>query len=125
MISVSTSGSTKSTEKFLRTMERLDIVEILHIGGQMGVHALMAAIPIDTGKAALSWYYQIEYTKNRVSIVWYNSDINHGFPIAIMLQYGHGTGGGGYVQGRDYINPAMRPVFDRIQDYIWKAVTSA
>jgi hypothetical protein len=75
--------------------------------------------------AADSWSYEIERSGRSVTIKWLNTDIENGFPVAIMLQYGHGTGTGGYVQGMDYINPAMRPIFDSIADQVWKAVTSA
>lgn len=107
-------------------MER--IKEIFHFGlldkyGRDGVAALSSATPVDSGNTANSWYYEIENKKGQVRINFLNSNINQGVPIAIMLQYGHGTGTGGWVQGRDYINPAIQPVFDRILQDIWKEVT--
>lgn len=91
--------------------------------GEEGVSALSSATPVDTGLTAGSWYYKIEKEKGRVSISFWNSNIQNGVPIAIILQYGHATGTGGWVQGRDYINPAIRPVFDRIAEEAWKEVT--
>ena len=91
--------------------------------GREGVMALSANTPVDSGLTANSWYYIIENKKGSVSITFCNSNISEGVPIAIILQYGHGTGTGGWVQGRDYINPAIRPIFDRIADEAWKEVT--
>ena len=113
--------------KFTNYIERLK--EIVHMSkldkyGQQGVAALSSATPVDSGKTASSWYYEIEQGKNGANISFYNSNINKGVPIAIILQYGHGTGTGGYVQGRDYINPAIQPVFDKIVDEAWKEVTN-
>lgn len=112
--------------KATRYMER--IKEIIHFGlldkyGRDGVAALSSATPVDSGNTANSWYYEIENKKGQVRINFLNSNINQGVPIAIILQYGHGTGTGGWVQGRDYINPAIQPVFDRILQDIWKEVT--
>lgn len=91
--------------------------------GKAGVAALSSATPIDSGLTANSWYYKIERTKGGASISFYNSNIQNGVPIAIILQYGHGTRNGGWVQGRDYINPAIQPVFDEITEKAWKEVT--
>jgi hypothetical protein len=91
----------------------------------MGAAALANATPTDTGLAAGSWDYRIERSRASCSITWTNSDVESGFPVSIMLQYGYSTGTGGYVQGRDYINPAMRPVFDQIEEAVRKAVTSS
>ena len=112
--------------KATRYMER--IKEIIHFGlldkyGRDGVAALSSATPVDSGNTANSWYYEIENKKGQVRINFLNSNINQGVPIAIILQNGHGTGTGGWVQGRDYINPAIQPVFDRILQDIWKEVT--
>lgn len=93
--------------------------------GRMGVEALSKATPVDTGLTAKSWYYEIEKTKDSVSISFYNSNVQNGIPIAIILQYGHATGTGGWVEGRDYINPAIRPIFDEIAEKAWKEVTKA
>ena len=91
--------------------------------GQAGVSALRAATPVDTGLTASSWDYKIERSNTEVSITFFNTNIQNGVPIAIILQYGHGTGTGGYVQGRDYINPAIQPIFDEMAESAWKEVT--
>lgn len=91
--------------------------------GRAGVAALSSATPVETGLAAQSWYYEVEQSSSSVRIVFYNSDVENGFPVAIMLQYGHGTGTGGWVEGRDYINPAIQPIFDKIAEDAWKEVT--
>ena len=91
--------------------------------GRAGVAALASATPVDSGQTANSWYYEIERQNGSVSIIFNNSNVNKGVPIAIILQYGHGTGTGGWVQGRDYINPAIQPIFDEIANNAWKEVT--
>lgn len=91
--------------------------------GREGVAALSSATPVRTGLTANSWYYEIEHQNGSVSITFNNSNVNKGIPIAIILQYGHGTRNGGWVQGRDYINPAIQPVFDRIAKEAWEEVT--
>lgn len=113
--------------KFNRYLERLK--EAVKLGdlnkyGRQGVQALSSATPIESGETANSWYYKINRTKESVSITFHNSNIQDGVPIAIILQYGHGTGTGGYVEGRDYINPAIQPIFDRIAEDAWKEVTN-
>ena len=125
MFSVTSSGSFAKTEAFLRSMQRTDFAHILEKYGREGVQALSAATPIDSGRTAASWGYEIERKGSSFTLTWFNTDIENGFPVAIMLQYGYGTGTGGFVQGRDYINPAIRPIFDRIAEDIWKVVTSA
>jgi hypothetical protein len=106
-------------------MSKGDLYRTLEASAREGVTALAEAVPTDSGLAADSWDYKIERSGSSVTIEWTNTDVENGFPVAIMLQFGYGTGTGGYVQGRDYINPAMKPVFDRIADQVWKAVTSA
>lgn len=91
--------------------------------GKQGVAALSSATPVETGLTASSWYYRIERSDSTISITFLNSNVQNGVPIAVILQYGHGTGTGGWVQGRDYINPALRPIFDKIADDAWKEVT--
>lgn len=118
-------GSFRRTEKFLAAMQKLDVQGVLEEAGREGVKALQAATPTDSGLARSSWGYEISRTAGSLSIIWTNGDVENGFPVALMLQYGYGTGTGGYVQGRDYINPAMRPVFDKIADKVWKVVTSS
>lgn len=113
--------------KLTNYLERLK--EIMRLGvldkyGRKGVAALSSATPVASGKTASSWRYEIERDKSGAKIVFYNSNVNKGVPIAIILQYGHGTRNGGYVQGRDYINPAIQPVFDDIVEAAWKEVTS-
>jgi hypothetical protein len=126
VISFSVSGSTRRTEDFLRKMIQPGyIFRSLDAAAQKGVAALAAATPVESGLASTSWTYEIERSSSSVSIRWLNTDVESGFPVAIMLQYGYGTGTGGYVQGRDYINPAMRPIFDQIANDVWKVVTSA
>jgi hypothetical protein len=92
--------------------------------GEEGVAALQAATPVDTGLTAASWRYEIKRTNNRVEISFCNSNIQNGIPIAVILQYGHATGNGGWVEGRDYINPAIQPIFDKIVNDAWKEVTT-
>ena len=116
-------GNLKKTTKFLERTLKGDYLKNLDKFGREGVAALSLATPVDTGKTAESWDYRIEKTIDGIKIVWTNSNVNKGVNIAIILQYGHGTGNGGYVQGRDYINPAIRPIFDRIADDAWKEVT--
>lgn len=104
--------------------------EAVHLGdldkyGREGVAALASATPVDTGLTANSWRYEIEQKKGSVSISFYNTNIQNGVPIAIILQYGHATRNGGWVQGRDYINPAIQPIFDKITDEAWKEVTKS
>lgn len=125
MISITATGSFQNIEAFLKRVAKVDIASILDVNGQLGVSALSSATPFQTGLTAHSWGYEVSSSGGIYSITWTNSDIENGFPVAIMLQYGHGTGTGGYVQGIDYINPALRPIFDKIADDVWKAVTSA
>ena len=125
MFSTSSSGSFAKTESFLRAVQKLPIERIIEPYAQAGVDALRTATPAESGLAASSWGYTIEHTGGVYTITWTNSDVENGFPVAIMLQYGHGTGTGGYVAGRDYINPALKPIFDKISEAVWKAVTSA
>lgn len=124
MISFTSRGSTDRTRAYLQRLAKLDIRSILESAGHEGVQTLANATPVDSGLARQSWDYEIEVTSSHVSITWLNHDIENGFPVAIMLQYGYGTGTGGYVQGEDYINPAMRPIFDKISNEVWKAVKS-
>lgn len=116
-------GDFSKTNTFLeRAKETVDI-GILDKYGRAGVEALASATPVDTGLTANSWYYKIEHSKNSSKITFLNSNVNKNVPIAIILQYGHGTGTGGWVSGQDYINPAIQPVFDQIADDAWKEVT--
>lgn len=124
-ISFETSGSFSNFERFLQRAPKANVRAILEACGQEGVRALSSATPQDSGMAAGSWYYTVVRSAQGWSVTWSNSDVESGYPVAVMIQYGHGTGTGGYVQGQDYINPALRPVFDKISNDIWKAVTTA
>ena len=102
--------------------------EVVHMGdldkyGRAGVEALASATPVDSGETANSWYYEITNSNGSAKITFNNSNIQNGVPIAIILQYGHGTGTGGWVEGRDYINPAIQPIFDKIANNAWREVT--
>lgn len=123
MIGVKTSGSFDNTLKFLRRASKEDSIGNLDSYGERGVRALQAATPKESGETARSWAYRVVRDRGRVRIEWYNTHEQDGSNIAILLQYGHGTGTGGWVEGRDYINPAMRPVFDKIASDIWKEVS--
>jgi hypothetical protein len=124
-ISISAEGSFKRTETFLIRMSRGELFRRLNRFGDEGVQALAAATPRDSGQTANSWTYEIKEDGRSYSIIWNNTYVEDGRPIAILLQYGHGTRTGGYVMGRDYINPALRPIFDRMASALWKEVTSA
>lgn len=125
MISFDVPGNFSKSESFLKKLLGYDIRTVLEKYGREGVSALASATPRDSGETAASWSYEIIGSKGGYQLVWTNSHIHNGVPIAIILQYGHGTGTGGYVQGRDYINPAMRPIFDKIAAEAWRVVTSA
>jgi hypothetical protein len=121
-----TTGSFRNTSRFLSRMSKGDIYQSLSSFAQRGVDALSAATPEKTGITAGSWSYEIEQAGRDVTIWWTNSHLDEeGTPIVIMLQFGHGTGTGGYVQGRDFINPAIEPIFNEIADSVWREVTSS
>lgn len=122
MISFYNHGKLVKTERFLRKAHANFKNFNFDKYGEMGVAALAANTPFGDGTTATSWYYKVERSKDEIRLVWCNSNVNDGVSIAVILQYGHGTYNGGYVQGRDYINPALRPVFDQIADEIWKEV---
>ena len=122
MINIRQKGDFKNLSSFLeKTKEKLNL-GLLDKYGREGVAALQAATPKDTGKTSESWYYKIERKNGSVSLTFHNSNQKKGVPIAIILQYGHATGNGGYVEGVDYINPALRPIFDKIAEEAWKEV---
>lgn len=125
MLVFESKGGFPKTEKFLNTLKGGTIFSTLESAGREGVVALSAATPKDSGLTADSWNFNIERSSGKTSIIWTNSNTAAGKPVAILLQYGHGTGTGGYVQGQDYINPALKPIFDRIANKVWKAVTTA
>lgn len=118
-------GSFKRTEKFFKAMTKRIWMRNLESYGQKGVEALSSATPRNSGKTASSWRYEITQTNHAVTISWLNNNTNDGVNIAVILQYGHGTRNGGYVKGIDYINPALKPVFDEIAQSAWKEVISA
>lgn len=115
-------GNFKKTRKFLKRCSNLQLDDLLDQYGKEGVEALARATPKDTGKTAASWSYAVHKSDGRITITWSNSSIVDGVPIAVILQYGHGTRNGGYVEGVDYINPAMRPIFERIAQRAWGEV---
>lgn len=124
MIHFKHSGNFNKTERFLKKSSELNFRNLLESYAQKGVNALAKATPTRSGKTAASWNYEIEESKNSIVIHWNNDNINKGVNIAVIIQYGHGTNNGGYVQGIDYINPALAPIFEEIADGIWKEVTS-
>ena len=125
LIRITTKGDFNNTFRFLNKMSKFQINKILEKYGQMGVEALRSATPIDSGKTAESWGYEISVGKEGATIHWTNTNQNKGVYIAVILQYGHGTGTGGYVQGIDYINPTIRPVFDKIAEEAWMEVVNS
>ncbi len=127
MISVDVVGnkvSTGSIDHFLRKLAKKDWSQVLKKYAEDGVKALAEATPRDSGKTADSWGYEIEENDRGLTIYWTNSNVNKHVNIAIIIQYGHATGSGGWVEGRDYINPALRPIFDQMADALWKEVSS-
>lgn len=123
MIKIRQKGDFKKLTSFLEKAKEGFNIEILDKYGKKGVAALSSATPIDTGLTASSWFYKIENKNDVAKIEFHNSNIQNGVPIAVILQYGHGTRNGGYVVGRDYINPAIQPVFDELAKNAWKEVT--
>ena len=123
MISFRQKGDFSKLNRYLERVKESAKIGVLDKYGREGVAALASATPVETGKTANSWYYEIKRQNGSVSLEFKNSNIKDGVPIAVILQYGHGTGTGGWVQGRDYINPAIQPIFDKIADSAWKEVT--
>lgn len=124
MIRVSVKGDFKKTNSFLERAKNLFGLGILDKYGRRGVDALRAATPKDTGETANAWYYRVVRNRRGTAIEWLNSSKNEGIPIVILLQYGHGFQNGGFYEGLDFINPAMRPVFEQIADDAWKELTN-
>lgn len=124
MIKVTSTGDFSNLSKYLKRLNEASAIKVLEKYGDIGVAALADATPVDSSVTASSWYYQITRKKSGLSLEFHNSNINKGVPIAIILQYGHGTGTGGWVEGRDYINPAIQPVFEQIADAAWKEITT-
>lgn len=124
MITFKHKGDFKNTERFFTNAKKGDYYRVLNKYGQIGVSALAANTPVDSGLTASSWTYKVSRSGNMHYISWSNSNLHDGVSIAVILQYGHGTKSGSFVQGRDYINPAMKAVFDQIADGVWKEVTN-
>lgn len=122
VISFKHSGGFTKLEKFLVKNDHRNYGALLQLYGDLGVQALEQATPKRTGLTASSWYYEIVENDNGISIQWKNRNVQNGVNVAVLLQYGHGTGTGGYVEGIDYINPAMRPIFETIAEKAWEAI---
>ena len=123
MIGFRQKGDFSKATRYFEKLRQASRLKILEKYGQEGVDALASATPVDSGITAASWYYKVEVTDEAASIIYCNSNVNKGVNIAIILQYGHGTGTGGWVAGRDYINPAIQPVFDSLAERAWGEVT--
>lgn len=123
MISVRSKGDFSKTEKMLKKTLGKDYRKVLEKYAKEGVNALTSATPVESGQTAASWGYEIIQNGSYLSVIWTNENVVKGTNIAIILQYGHATRNGGYVQGRDYINPALQPIFDKLADTAWKEVT--
>lgn len=123
MIQFRHKGDFSKITRYLEKLKETVNLGILDKYGREGVAALASATPVDSGLTASSWYYEIEHSNGHAQINFCNSHINKGVPIAIILQYGHGTGTGGWVEGRDYINPAIQPIFDKLANEAWREVT--
>ena len=125
MISFRQKGDFSKLSKYFEKMKEAAKIGVLDKYGREGVAALSSATPVESGKTTSSWSYEIERQNGAVSIVLKNSNVNKGVPIAIILQLGHGTGTGGWVEGRDYINPAIQPIFDKLANEAWEEVIKA
>ena len=125
MITIRSKGDFSKATRYFKRVKEAAKVDVLDKYGKAGVAALSSATPVDSGLTASSWYYEIKRQNGSARIDFLNSNVNKGVNIAIILQYGHGTGTGGWVEGRDYINPAIQPIFDKITEDAWKEVTSA
>ena len=125
MISIRHKGDFSKTTRFLKNAKSRARISNLDAYGKEGVAALASATPVDSGLTANSWYYKIDYKEGTTTLSFHNSNIQNGVPIAIILQYGHGTRNGGWVRGRDYINPSVRPIFDKIAENAWREVTKS
>jgi hypothetical protein len=122
MIKMTANGDFRNIEKFLDAAKKGKQFSTLNNYGRLGVEALASATPVDSGLTASSWTYEVKSAKGRYSISWHNTNRENGAPVAILLQYGHATGTGGWVEGRDYINPALHPLFDQLANDVWEQV---
>lgn len=123
LVTMKQSGTLKNFEGFLYKNRKRRLYQLLNEYGKQGVELLRDATPVDTGKTATGWDYEIEVNSQGVSLYWVNSNVNEGVPIAILIQYGHATRKGTYVQGIDYINPALRPLFESMGEKLWKEMS--
>ena len=123
MINITSSGSFKHTDSFLKKTANKQQFKNLQKLAEEGVNALSSATPVDSSLTAKSWYYEIVIKNGKYTIIWKNKNVSDNVSVAILIQYGHLTGTGGWVQGRDFINPAIRPIFDKIANDVWKEVT--
>lgn len=124
MVKITSKGNFDKLEGFLRRGSRKINTSLLHEYGAKGVTALSATTPVDTGKTASSWRYEIENINGKTSLSFYNSNVNNGIPIAIIIDRGHATGNGGWVEGYHYIDPTIQPIFDSLANEIYKEVMS-
>lgn len=125
MIRITAKGNFGHTHKFLKRMQNKSYFTILDKYGKKGVDLLQSATPIDSGETAQSWGYEITEKNGNYTLRWFNMNVNDGVNIAVILQYGHATKSGGWVEGRDYINPAMKPIFENLADEVWREVKNA
>lgn len=125
MISFKAKGNFSKLNSYFEKVKEAVKLGNLDKYGREGVQALFSATPIDSGETANSWFYKISHSKSSATITFYNSNVNDGVPIAVILQLGHGTRNGGWVEGIDYINPALQPIFNKIANDAWKEVTNA
>ena len=123
MIRFESKGDFSRSIKWLQKLQRAEFYKRVNAIAAQGTSALASATPVDSSKTAQSWSHEVKITRTSCRVEWHNSNVNQGVSIAIILQYGHGTGTGGYVAGRDYINPAIRPIFDKIAEDVWSEVT--
>ena len=123
MIRFESKGDFSRSIQWLQKLQRAEFYNRVNAIAAQGTSALASATPVDSSKTAQSWSHEVKITRTSCRVEWHNSNVNQGVPIAIILQYGHGTGTGGYVAGRDYINPAIRPIFDKIAEDVWSEVT--
>lgn len=124
MISIEATGSFKRTQEFLNQMTKGTFFSTLGHYGALGVSALASATPVDSNLTATSWTYEVVIKEGKYSIIWHNTNVESGIPVAILIQYGHATRNGGWIEGRDYINPVIQPLFDQITSDFWKQVTN-
>lgn len=125
MFDIDSRGSDDKIRSFLSRMQVGSVFSSLESFGQRGLDALASATPVNSGLTADSWTYEVVSKGGKYTVIWHNTNVVDGLPVAILIQYGHGTKDGGWVEGQDYINPAIQPVFDRLADEVWREVTSA